>query len=415
MKNGLHGLHLFQGYGIELEYMIVDNKTLSVLPVADRLIEAAAGSKCSSVRMGDQMWSNELTLHIIEIKTESPAAQLSDLPEKFNKSIFQINMLLAPWGGRLMPTAMHPWMDPVREMKLWPYQLNEIYAAYHRIFDCRGHGWSNIQSVHINLPFKGDDEFSKLHAAIRLVLPIIPAIAASSPIIERKLTGFMDTRLEFYRHNQIRVPSIAGSIIPEPVFTQKEYETTINQKIYADIAPYDTDNILREEWLNSRGAIARFDRETIEIRLLDIQESPIADMAVCAAIITLIRSLVEEKWCDLETMKSWETPPLADMLLRCIQHADYSVIDDAKYLKLFRLKKDKCSAIELWRHIISSLAGEYEELNLWKDQLSIIINRGTLARRIVSTMDDKQSKERTFEIYKKLCDCLNDGTLFTGL
>ncbi|HAL85576.1 MAG TPA: hypothetical protein DCM31_01010, partial [Deferribacteraceae bacterium] len=37
--------------------------------------------------------------------------------------------------------------------------------------------------------------------------------------------------------------------------------------MYRDIAPYDPECILQEEWLNSRGAIARFDRKAIEIRL----------------------------------------------------------------------------------------------------------------------------------------------------
>ena len=50
-----------------------------------------------------------------------------------------------------------------------------MYEAYDRIFDCRGHGWANLQAVHLNLPFSGDEEFGRLHAAIRLVLPIMPA------------------------------------------------------------------------------------------------------------------------------------------------------------------------------------------------------------------------------------------------
>ena len=33
--------HLFEKFGIELEYMIVDKSTLKVLPVTDKLIEKA--------------------------------------------------------------------------------------------------------------------------------------------------------------------------------------------------------------------------------------------------------------------------------------------------------------------------------------------------------------------------------------
>ena len=36
-----HVLSLFEAYGIELEYMIVDRESLSVAPVADSLLEIA--------------------------------------------------------------------------------------------------------------------------------------------------------------------------------------------------------------------------------------------------------------------------------------------------------------------------------------------------------------------------------------
>jgi len=35
VMSGARVIHAFAGYGIELEYMLVDRETLSVLPVAD--------------------------------------------------------------------------------------------------------------------------------------------------------------------------------------------------------------------------------------------------------------------------------------------------------------------------------------------------------------------------------------------
>ena len=43
-------LRLFEGYGVELEYMIVDQQSLSVLPVADRVLQAQAESWLMSSR-----------------------------------------------------------------------------------------------------------------------------------------------------------------------------------------------------------------------------------------------------------------------------------------------------------------------------------------------------------------------------
>ena len=33
-------------------------------------------------------------------------------------------------GARLMPGAMHPWMDPHRETELWPHENTEVYRAF---------------------------------------------------------------------------------------------------------------------------------------------------------------------------------------------------------------------------------------------------------------------------------------------
>ena len=36
-------LHLFDAFGVELEYMIVDRDSLNVHPIADRLIQSDCG------------------------------------------------------------------------------------------------------------------------------------------------------------------------------------------------------------------------------------------------------------------------------------------------------------------------------------------------------------------------------------
>ena len=69
------GLHLFEAYGVELEHMIVDAETLDVKPVADRLLAAVSegDEPEAEVELGDVAWSNELVLHVIELKTNGPA------------------------------------------------------------------------------------------------------------------------------------------------------------------------------------------------------------------------------------------------------------------------------------------------------------------------------------------------------
>ncbi len=225
--SGHKNLGLFQGFGVELEYMIVARDTLAVLPVTDLILQEAAGELADEVERGMLAWSNELVLHVIELKTNGPVTTLPGLAREFTRQSREINRLLEPYNGMLMPGAMHPWMNPDLETRLWPHGNRSIYAAYDRIFSCRGHGWSNLQSAHLNLPFSGDEEFGRLHAAIRLVLPLLPALAAASPVVNGRLTGLLDNRIEMYRVNQARIPSITGQVIPEAVFTPDAYRKTV--------------------------------------------------------------------------------------------------------------------------------------------------------------------------------------------
>src|SRR6185503_15213203 len=231
-------IHLFQGYGIELEYMLVDCDTLEVKPITDELLKHELGQIGSDFENGIVTWSNELVLHVVELKSTKPENNLNGLEHAFAENVERINAILRRWNTMLMPTAAHPFMNPLTETRLWPHDNNEVYEIYNRIFDCRGHGWSNLQSTHLNLPFYDDEEFAKLHAAIRLVLPILPALCASSPLLDGKLTGIQDTRLRYYKTNQIRIPSITGKVIPEAVFSKRNYYNVVYEKIKNDIAPY---------------------------------------------------------------------------------------------------------------------------------------------------------------------------------
>jgi gamma-glutamyl:cysteine ligase YbdK (ATP-grasp superfamily) len=406
-------LHLFEGFGIELEYMIVSNRDLSVRPIADEVLKQIGGEYAMEVELGKIAWSNELALHVIELKTNGPAPTLQGLHNEFQANIEHINRLLEPMEARLLPTAMHPWMDPHSELKLWPHENDVIYKTFDRIFSCRGHGWANLQSAHINLPFANDKEFGRLHAAIRLVLPLVSGLAASSPLVDGQLSGLMDTRLEIYRGNAARVPAVAGIVIPERVFTRAEYEEGLLESVYRALAPHDPDGVLRHEWVNSRGCIARFDRFAIEIRLVDTQECPAADIAVAAAITAAVRYLTEEVSCSTRQQRDWDERELALIFQAGIRDADETVIDHPRYLESFGYpERGRVRVRELWQHLIESMLAAEAGYDAWRVPLSHIAARGCLARRIAAAAGAKPDREDLEAIYGRLADCLAGGELF---
>ncbi|RIJ41749.1 carboxylate-amine ligase [Pontibacter oryzae] len=405
-------LHLFEGFGVEMEYMIVHKDTLHVLPITDKLIYDAVGAYLSDVEFGDIAWSNELVLHVVELKTQGPVQSLAHLEEAFQRHVQQINQMLAKYDAMLLPTGAHPLMNPYTDTSLWPHEHNAVYEAYNKIFDCRGHGWANLQSTHLNLPFFDDAEFGKLHAAIRVLLPIIPALSASSPVLDGKITGLADTRLEVYRNNQEKIKSIAGQVIPEAVFTKADYEEQILQKMYKDIALYDPEGTLQEEFLNSRGAIARFERNTIEIRILDIQENPVADIAIVQAIVAALKALMSEKWVRLEVLKKWHEDQLASIFLEVIKNGQNASILDTDFLALFGYTaNESTTALKLWQHILKETI-DTEVTPGTAQALHHILTHGNLSHRILKALGEEPSEERINQVYQQLAKCLQEGIMF---
>ena len=406
-------LHLFQAYGIELEYMIVDRDTLKVRPITDELFHKVMGAYVSDVENGSVTWCNELVTHVLEMKCTVPTSDLVALHADFHDNVVHINGLLREFNAMLLPSAAHPFMDPQTETRLWPHDNNEVYDRYNQMFNCKGHGWSNLQSTHINFPFYDDEEFARLHAAIRLMLPLIPAIAASSPVLGGKATGQLDKRLDYYRKNQRVIPVITGKVIPERVFGKRQYHKVIYDKIAERIATFNEDGLLDPVWVNSRGAIARFDRGSIEIRLMDIQEAPRMDMAIVSLIISAVKMLADEHTCDYHTQQAWEAEDLLEILLPCIDRGEHAEITNSAYIHLFGGMTGKMTAGELWQHIINEIC-EYDDhlIAPFSDELNMLMNKGTLSTRILKALDKQYTPDNIRAVYRELGDCLAEDQMF---
>ena len=396
-------LHAFSAYGIEIEYAIVGSDTLDVRAIADRLLADVAGAEVNEFADGPIAWSNELSLHVIELKTNGPAVSLDGLDELFAAEVARIDKLLEKYQARILPGPMHPWMDPLTEQRLWPHEQNEIYAAYDRIFNCRGHGWANLQSMHINLPFANDGEFVRLHDAIRIALPLLPALAAASPYVDGKASGLLDTRLDTYRRNQQRVPEITGRVVPDRVASIDEYHRRILAPMFRAIAPLDTDHVLDGEWLNSRGAIARFDRGAIEIRVLDAQESPRADLALARAVVGLVKDLYEERHSGRDAQAAVSTAALADLFVRSLREGEQLLIEDPGVLAALGLRAQPCTMGAAWQAlckrngVLDGHGGEH---------VAALLKRAPLARRLLTMGGQRPSRDALRELYRGLCAAL---------
>jgi carboxylate-amine ligase len=197
--------------GLEVEYAVVDGDLRPACVVADAFREAS-GRAASDVSRGRIGFSNELAAHVLELKMMRPSADLRQMESDLHDGVVYFSGLLRErFGARLLPTAMHPLMKP-SETRLWSRGGRAVYDAYARTFDVRTHGWLNIQSTHVNLPFgRTERDVVDLYNAVACLLPYLPALAASSPVVEGRTRRHVDNRLYYYRTNQERIPRLPAT------------------------------------------------------------------------------------------------------------------------------------------------------------------------------------------------------------
>ncbi|MCB9622561.1 MAG: glutamate--cysteine ligase [Sandaracinus sp.] len=394
--------HLFEGFGVEIEWTIVDTATLLPTPLAHVLLGESRADRAFERPRGLARWAGELVRHQVEVAAQSK--KLEGLGDFFEAEAAAMNDVLAPHGACLLGGGLHPLFDPTRA-QLWPIDASRTLRAWDAVFGCRGHAWTNLQSVHLEIPFEGDEELARLHAATRLVLPLIPALAASSPFVDGRRSPFVDTRVDLFRAKHAKVPQVVGRIVPEPITSQAGYEARILRPMYAAVAPVDPDGLLRDLRLDGRGAVARFDRGVMQIRLIDAQETPRADIAVCAAIATVIRALAYEMLPGSYPIEG-STERLAYLLELSMRDGERAVLDDPAYLRAFGLRRDRVTFGQLWDHLIERCSPAREHA----EPLDLIRRHGPLARRMLTRVGsvDRANLEG---LCRELSECLRDGRM----
>ncbi|WP_133134159.1 carboxylate-amine ligase [Legionella rubrilucens] len=394
---------LFSVIGIEIEYMLVDKATLNVRPQSDTILQALSrGELTNEVALENIAVSNELVMHVLEFKNNGPAPVSPDIVTHFKDAIQRLQPLLEEQQLMLLPTGAHPWMNPALETQRWPHGNREIYQQYDQIFNCHGHGWANLQSMHVNLPFANDDEFNLLHNSIRLLLPLLPSVAASTPFLDGKLTGMQDSRLYFYDKNQQRIPEITGLVVPEFVQSEAEYHRDILTPMYEAIRPYDPKGILQHEWLNSRGAIAKFEYGAIEIRLIDSQECVQADYAIASAIVAILKHWVNHSHYFLDN--PCDTAILAALYQQSLHDGLDTPIESRELSRQWQLSRGVKTCRDVWAVLIEQVSADLDYP--CQTALETILSQGNLSQRMVRACGNDISHHTLKRLYRQLGDCL---------
>ncbi|MEW5930652.1 MAG: glutamate-cysteine ligase family protein [Gemmatimonadota bacterium] len=282
----------FEVAGVELEYPVVD-RDLNVAHRVEEAFRTLAGRGCSDVDLGAVGLSNEIADHVLEVKTQAPVRSLAEAEELLVEGIGRFSAVLRDqFDARLMPTGMHPWMDPTRG-RLWRRSNARVYDTYARLFDVRTHGWMNVNSCHLSLPMGREAESVAMLNAAALLVPYLPALAASSPMYDGDLQPAADGRLAWILEHQARIPESQGEIVPEYIDSLADYRRRILGGMYAALDRIPDTAPIRHEFFNARGAVFKASSKRMEVRVLDTQECVKMDIAVSAFVRAALKSLTQ--------------------------------------------------------------------------------------------------------------------------
>jgi gamma-glutamyl:cysteine ligase YbdK (ATP-grasp superfamily) len=353
------------------------------------------------VEQKDFTFGKELQLHVMELKANEPFQSPQQFEETMQKGVAKLSGILEKHGASLLGTGMHPLLK-LDETGIWPHRHRKIYEEYAKIFNLKQHGWLNIQSFHLNLPFSDETDGIELHNQLANLCSYLPAISASSPIYESKAGPYVDNRLWFYKTNQAETPSIAGDVVPDYTASFNRYKQEVIDKYSQELANAGAGKTLwGKEWVNSRGVIFRFDRVALEVRVMDEQECIKSDVALSCFIRAALRGMMQQQ---------------ANLLSHDILVSDFnSIISDG--LDAMVLHPAGKTAREVCRHffkIASENAFEDEKQYLWLVKKRIEEgNLSDLIRERVSRRAQKTGfAEAVRSIYSTFIKCLLDNQPF---
>ena len=256
---------------VEEEFAILDPETLSLTNRFEELKAAAERTELEPHLVG------ELIASEVEVRTgrcESFAEVVTRIPERRA----QLNALTDKLGVTLGATGTHPW-SPWQEQRI-------IDTPHYRLRDelLRYVVWRNNSfGLHVHVAIRGVDRAVQVCDALRVYLPELLALSASSPFVENVNTGLHSAR------NQIFTRFFPRCGVPDIYGDWRTFEDYVRML-------FDTGSITEhtEMWWSVRPHLAF---PTVEIRICDaqpLQEEAISLAALSYALVARIARAVDE-------------------------------------------------------------------------------------------------------------------------
>lgn len=377
---------LFDAFGFAVEANVCDAATLQPIEAAGALAATALPPTSRQHPERQDLGLAQSGAVGISISSQRLAKRPANWVRKLNALQAALNPALGARGALLLPgpSPFGPWTP------------DDGMPACFR------------SGLRLDLHFAREQDFGRLHAAVRMALPLLPALSAATPIREGRSSGFHSARLRACLDLYDRHPTRVGGFIPEAVFDANDYDREVLGPILQAIATSRGAEATDAQALNLRAATAQFDTGILSIHAIDAQENPAADMAVLEFTIALLRALVAGRWSSNYLQRAWSSEDLMSVMLSTIHDGSRAVITNRDYLfMLGMLKQERATASEVLKHLFVELYGDLSENA--RTHLAVIIEHGCLASRIMAKAGKRATPEKLRASVAHLAACRTAG------
>ena len=385
---------------IEVEYIIADRDSMEAVPLAEKLIKKAAGCEKSVTYSSPDsectiLWSLTKHDYIVKFSAQISRANIREAEKILHNQILEANRMLEEFNAVLYASAVYPLPGSGSAKK-------SCSSCSDRPEDIRNLIENSVFNYHymkLYLHFNNEEEFFRLHTAVRLIMPLLPALTSGSPVIGNCETEVQDSGLEIFRHKLSRKGKACGSIIPRPVRNRKEYEESLNQCLNCDSSGKDA--ALVDE---CKALTADFEKGMLGVSIFDMQESPHVDFAV-VRFVTYVLELIVNCRCGAERQASVSNDELLKIFDNITKDGLKGIADNEKYLKLLGIEdQTRMSAWGIWM-LLAKKVKDYAGLKI--PPVENILKTGALSERIVKAAEQRSVKET----FQELAECLEENIM----
>ncbi len=256
---------------VEEEFALLDSETLGLVNRFEEVKESAAGSAVDEHLVG------ELIASEVEVRT-GRCETFAEAAERMGERRAQLSALTGALGISLGATGAHPWSrwQDQRIIDTPHYRRNDQLLRYVV--------WrNNTFGLHVHVGIRGADRAIAVQDGLRVFLPHVLALSASSPLVEGVNSGLHSARTEIFT----RMFPRCG--VPDAYGTWAVYEEYVRTL-------YETGSIDEHTqiWWSVRPHLAY---PTVEIRICDAQPDLGESKALagyCYALAARIARAVDE-------------------------------------------------------------------------------------------------------------------------